>query len=213
MLSNPSAESSPGSIEAASIGRSSRSRMAFSYSVRLRRGSTRVPGSGAAAACRSSTDSMWPARRSKVARSGRGAPAGGIMPVRSLRTAFSHSTGFAPARSTLRLASDIPPAFSRSLWQVAQYCSITCCGGAGCRGALLTCGWARPCAPVRSRQNATTNPATLTVAPPASRATRSWPACARRPPPPGRRLPPSARRCVLPCPSRRAARPSWPAAR
>ena len=49
-----------------------------------------------------------------------GLPAGGIAPVRSLRTTFSHA--FAPALtcSTSILSSISPAVFSFSLWQVTQ---------------------------------------------------------------------------------------------
>ncbi len=55
-----------------------------------------------------------------VAASGRFAPAGGIMPARSLRMIFSTTSGCSCARIALNPASERPPAFARSLWQVAQ---------------------------------------------------------------------------------------------
>src|SRR4029079_7547652 len=64
-------------------------------------------------------------------------PAGGIAPVRSLRTTFSHSTGsFA---TVVRSASfrTTPPAvadvFTRALWQLAQYLSVVSRRGASVR--------------------------------------------------------------------------------
>ena len=42
------------------------------------------------------------------------------MPTRSLRTIFSVVSGDSCACMALKPASDRPPAFARSLWQVAQ---------------------------------------------------------------------------------------------
>ena len=55
-----------------------------------------------------------------VGASGRLAPAGGIIPARSLRIIFSTTSGCSCAFIALKLASDSPPALARSLWQVAQ---------------------------------------------------------------------------------------------
>ena len=131
MLSKFSLESSPGSSVVASTGRSSRSRTAFAYSARLRRCRTGAPGLGLAAAARSSASSSCEVTRSSVARSGRGAPLGGIMPVRSFRTTFSHACGSRPTCSTSSWSSTSPPAFIRSLWQVAQYRSSIARASAG----------------------------------------------------------------------------------
>ena len=48
------------------------------------------------------------------------APAGGIMPARSLRIIFSATSGDSCAFIASKPASDSPPALPRSLWQVAQ---------------------------------------------------------------------------------------------
>ena len=120
MLSKPSLESSPGRRAAASTGSASRSRTALAYSVRFSRCSAGAPGLGAAAAARSIVASTVAASPSSVARSGRGALAGGIMPVRTLRTTFSHTCGSCPACATVSPSSARPPVFSRVLWQVTQ---------------------------------------------------------------------------------------------
>jgi hypothetical protein len=119
-LSKPSLESSPGSSTVASIGRSSRSRTALPYSVRLRRWRDGAPGLGAANAARSIVFSTVAANASSVVRSGRGAPLGGIMPVRTLRTTFSQVCASLYAPVTARASSARPPARVRPLWQVSQ---------------------------------------------------------------------------------------------
>ena len=84
----------------------------------MERGRARVR---AAAAARSSASSTAAANRSSVARSGRGAPAGGIMPVRSLRTTFSQVCGSRPGCSTSSLIEQRDLLYaSRALWQVTQ---------------------------------------------------------------------------------------------
>ena len=120
MLSKPSLESSPGSSAAASIGRSSRSRTALPYSARFRRCSAGAPGFGAAAAARSIASSIVAAKRSSVARSGRGAPLGGIMPVRTLRTTFSQVCGSRPGVRDVEHVERETAGLQRWLWQVAQ---------------------------------------------------------------------------------------------
>jgi hypothetical protein len=115
MLSKPSLESSPGNSVPGSIGRSRRSRMAFAYSARFRRCSPVAPGLGAASAARSMVSAAAVATPSSAARSGRGAPLGGIMPVRTLRTTFSHVSGSRAASVTRRPSSVRPPACVRAL--------------------------------------------------------------------------------------------------
>ena len=63
-------------------------------------------------------------------RSGRGAFGGGIAFVRSLRMTFSHVSAFAEGCSTSTPASERPPVFRRSLWQVTQYLLMVAAGGA-----------------------------------------------------------------------------------
>ena len=122
MLSKPSLESSPGSSAAASIGRSSRSRTAFAYSARFRRCSAGAPGFGAAARRDRDASSSRGREASSVARSGRGAPAGGIMPVRSLRIdLLPHlrlAAGGVPTSSAVE--REAAGARARALWQVTQ---------------------------------------------------------------------------------------------
>ena len=59
--------------------------------------------------------------RSSVAASGRGMPAGGMAPVRSLRTTFSQVSAPAGAIGRAQPSSTSPPLFSRSLWHDTQY--------------------------------------------------------------------------------------------
>ena len=135
---------------------------------------------------------MCAASRSSVARSGRGAPAGGIMPGAQLAHRLFPGDGAArrPARRRAP-ASDRPPARTRSLWHVAQYCSTTFCGGGAARAAR------RPALPTaasddQDRTAAATATPSSSRRRPASRAARSSPACAPRRRRPGTRPRPSA---------------------
>ena len=96
---------------------------------RARRGRTRrgsaagtaaSPGLGLTAANSSIRASSACSSPSSAPSAGRLAPAGGIIPARSLRTIFSAVSGDSCARIALKPASDSPPALARSLWQVAQ---------------------------------------------------------------------------------------------
>src|SRR5262245_66561254 len=58
---------------------------------------------------------------SYVAASGRGAPAGGISPLGSLRMTFSHCAGLEPGVAASAGFSEKPAAFTLAWWQVAQY--------------------------------------------------------------------------------------------
>src|SRR5215204_4329717 len=60
-----------------------------------------------------------------TAASGRRAPAGGIMPDRSLRIIFSVSSPLSSSLAASKAANEMPPALPRSLWQPAQYCFTT----------------------------------------------------------------------------------------
>ena len=115
MLSKPWADSSAGSSAVPSISSASRSRMVLVYSNRLRRWMDIRPGFGAAAAARSSPASSHVTKPSRVAFSGCGKPAGGMMPARSFRTTFSQTS--APAPTSLRsvLSRVRPAVLSRSL--------------------------------------------------------------------------------------------------
>ena len=94
--------------------------MALTYSKRfIRREATR-PGFGSAAAARSSADSSAAVKVSAAARSGRGRPAGGIWPARSLRTTFSSVSACAPTRARSTWSSSSSAVRRRSLWQVTQ---------------------------------------------------------------------------------------------
>ena len=73
------------------------------YSVRFRRRTRRRPGFGVAAAARSSAVSSDAASASYAASSGRGAPCGGIVRVRSLRTTLSQTSGFDTGRDGIEL--------------------------------------------------------------------------------------------------------------
>ena len=81
--------------------------MALAYSVRFSRCSAGAPGLGPRP--RGAIERRPPRRRRSrraSARSGRGAPLGGIMPVRTLRTTFSHVCGSRPACATSSLSSE-----------------------------------------------------------------------------------------------------------
>ena len=97
------------------------------YSARLRRWNGRRPGFGRSAAARSIRVSIDDANAVSVASSGRFAPAGGIMPARSLRIIFSATSGCCSIVGRVERRERKPPALPRSLWHVAQYC-LTSCG-------------------------------------------------------------------------------------
>jgi len=117
ILSKPYAESSGGSSDAESISRSRRSRMALAYSVRFSLWSGARPGFGLTAAARSSSVVNQEVRPSEAARSGRGAPGGGITPAFTFRTTFSQISASPPtrARSSLSSATGTRPFFFRFL--------------------------------------------------------------------------------------------------
>ena len=123
MFSKPSSSSSGGSSASGSTSSPSRSRTALLYSTRLRRCTVVRPGFGSAAAARSSSSSSQPATVSYVAASGRGRPAGGIMPLRSLATTFSQDAAWAGTSAASSASSEIgtrPARCSLSVWQVRQ---------------------------------------------------------------------------------------------
>src|SRR5207253_2257114 len=106
-----------GSMDRTSMSIPSRSLIAFAYSTRLRRWMGGRPGSGWAAAARSSAVARFEIRSWYEALSGRGRPAGGIAADRSFRTTFSH-TGAAPSSANavrkiralgIDIALTIPP--------------------------------------------------------------------------------------------------------
>ncbi len=127
---------SGGRYAATSTSRLSRSRTALLYSARFRRWNGRDPGLGFAAASLSIRDSNDDTIAVITAASGRRAPAGGIMPARSLRMIFSVSAGSCTSFAASKPASDRSPALPRSLWQVAQYCLTT----AVCSAAVIAVG-------------------------------------------------------------------------
>ena len=120
MLSNPSAESSAGSRVVASTSMFRSSRMAFAYSARFNRWRPVAPGFGVRAATRSSRVSSVEANSSMAAREGLAVLAGGIIPVRSLRTTFSHVSALGPTSAGSRDLRSSCPAFRVALWQVEQ---------------------------------------------------------------------------------------------
>ena len=120
MLSNPAAESSGGNSALTSTSSESRSRTTLAYSVRFRRWSAGAPGSGCLTATRSSADSIEVVNVARAATLGFGAPSGGIMPVRSLRTTFSHTSACPSTFTGSRPSSARPPLLTRALWQLTQ---------------------------------------------------------------------------------------------
>jgi hypothetical protein len=79
------------------------------------------PGLGFAAAARSSEVSRAAIKFAASAFSGRGLPAGGIAPERSLRITFSQISGFAEGLDMSALSSSRPAVLIVWLWQVTQY--------------------------------------------------------------------------------------------
>ena len=60
--------------------------------------------------------------------SGRGSPSGGIVPVRTFRMTFSHTSAPAGTSATSMAWSESPCVRSLSLWQVTQYLPISARG-------------------------------------------------------------------------------------
>jgi hypothetical protein len=81
-----------GSSALTSTSSARRSRMALLYSARFRRWSAGAPGSNRRAADASSAASRAVVNVCRAAGAGFGAPSGGMDPVRSLRTTFSHTS-------------------------------------------------------------------------------------------------------------------------
>ena len=94
--------------------------MAREYSGRFSRWKVRPPGFGFAVADASIVVSSALTSASCVGASGRGDSGGGIMPACSLRIIFSATSAFCAACATSNAASDRPPVFLVSLWQVTQ---------------------------------------------------------------------------------------------
>jgi hypothetical protein len=120
MLSKPLLSSSAGSSEVASISSDSRSRIALAYSARFRRCKGERPGFGLASAALSMDVSRNDTSASIFDCAGLGMPCGGIIPPRSLRSAFSQTSASSGTRLSSRFSSVRPAVFTRSLWQVTQ---------------------------------------------------------------------------------------------
>ena len=104
--------------------------MALRYSARFRRCSVGRPGLGC------SSGGAIELRLQPRRRRYRSAPCpaadvrrGGIAPVRSLRTTFSHASACSPTCDRSIASSARPAVFTRWLWQVTQYLSSTARGG------------------------------------------------------------------------------------
>ena len=122
-LSKPSRASSRGRVSAGSTSTSSRSRTAFTYSLRFRRCSPTRPGSECPCAAVSMFVSSQETNDCTDWESGCGLPAGGINRPRSLRMAFSQvsaSWGISWGESDSKA---MPPAQSVTLWHLLQYLS------------------------------------------------------------------------------------------
>ena len=80
------------------------------------------PGLGRASAAVSSVDSSQDAKALYAAPAGRGRPTGGMVRLRSFRTTFSHSSGWAAtcAAETSTASKARPAVRNRPLWQVTQ---------------------------------------------------------------------------------------------
>ena len=76
-------------------------------------------------------------------------PGGGIMPARSLRTTFSHSSGSSPTAARSWPSSERFAVRVRSLWQERQYrwTSSRCAAGAADASPSCPCGAAAPAMP------------------------------------------------------------------
>ena len=99
--------------------------MEFWYSVRLRRRNVSVrPGFGFAAAASSSDDVNHETMALRASADGCGMLGGGMVPVRSLRTTFSHVSAPSTTLATSIRSSLTPAVSRRSSWQVRQYWSI-----------------------------------------------------------------------------------------
>ena len=131
-LSNPLVTLSAGRSNSRAIfcGRSlnpNRSRMAFPYSVRVRRRTGGMgPVLGASTAERSSSLVSHDVSASARAGSGCGAPVGGITPVCTFRRTFSQASGRSLGLPTSSVSSSSPAVLERWLWHVTQNRSMVC---------------------------------------------------------------------------------------
>src|SRR5688572_20217457 len=150
ILSKPLLSSSGGSSAVASISSASRSRMALAYSARLRRCSAVRPGCGLTAAARSIVVSRCATNASSVAASGRGIPAGGIIPARTFRITFSHISAWLGMSLRSACSSDSSPDRVRSLWHVTQYVLTRAAWDAGEAAAGVVVPCADPVGPART---------------------------------------------------------------
>ena len=139
MLSKPLLSSSAGSSSVTSTSRSSRSRIAFPYSVRFRRCKAARPGFGFVAAARSIDVSRNDTNDSTSACGGRGRPCGGIIPPRSFRMTFSQVSAPSGIWARSILSSIRPAVLACWLWHITQYWSRSArCGEAVCWEAKRT---------------------------------------------------------------------------
>lgn len=115
MLSNPWLESSGGSSAETSMSTASNSRIELAYSVRFKRCNGCLPAFGLAAAAWSTEFSKYETSALRAAALGRGAPGGGIMPTRSMLTAFSTCSAFRSGCARSMLAQEKLPDFSLAL--------------------------------------------------------------------------------------------------
>src|SRR5947207_9909566 len=107
------------------MSRAKRSRTALLYSARFRRRMVARPGFGCAAALRPSADITQFVKVFSKAASGRGIPAGGISPVRTLRSTRSSNSALDATLEKSRPSSTTPAVFRLSLWQATQYLFTT----------------------------------------------------------------------------------------
>jgi hypothetical protein len=100
----------------------------------------RRPGSGRRAAARSSDASSAPVNAARAAAGGFGTPSGGIMPGAQLADDLLPHVGVAVDGRDVEAGERQRPAFTRSLWQVTQYCLRNAASGAGAGACAVIAG-------------------------------------------------------------------------
>jgi hypothetical protein len=121
-----------------------RSLIDAAYSARLSRWNVRRPGFGRVTAAASIRVSSAEASAVTTAGSGRSAPAGGIMPARSLRIIFSATSAVWSARAGSNVSSTRPPFAPPLSWHSRQnslmtaFCASTDISEGVCAGVIGT---------------------------------------------------------------------------
>src|SRR5665213_1882380 len=126
ILSNPNSAPSVGSRSDTSRSTASRSRIAFAYSARFKRCTTKRPGVTRPAHARSSDPASQPVKPTYSASLGRGMPGGGIARTLNFRRTLSQVPAWLNKSSKLATSKLIGSSDGdalRLLWHATQYLS------------------------------------------------------------------------------------------